>query len=59
MLNIKFKGKTLSTEKWIESDSILQGTKPDGFRIFLKHKENETQFSKWTECIYETVKQIV
>jgi len=57
-MDILFKGKTLLTQKWIESDSILQGKKPGGIRIFLKHRESKDQFSKWTECIIETVEQI-
>jgi hypothetical protein len=54
-MNILFKGKTLLTQKWIESDSILQGNKTGGFRIFLKHRET---FPKWVECDIKTVKQI-
>lgn len=54
-MDILFKGKTLSTKKWVESNSILQGKKQDGIRIFLKCKET---FPKWVECDVETVKQI-
>tara|TARA_R110002167_G_scaffold284737_2_gene489855 strand:+ start:5161 stop:5328 length:168 start_codon:yes stop_codon:yes gene_type:complete len=54
-MNILFKGKTISTKEWVESDSILQGKKTDGIRIFLKHKDT---FPKWVECDVKTVTQI-
>lgn len=53
-MDIKFKGESLSG-KIIESDSILQGKKPNGIRIFLKDRET---FPNWTECKPGTVKQI-
>ena len=53
-MDIKFIGESLSGIK-IESDSILQGKKLNGIRIFLKSKNT---FPKWTECKPETVKQI-
>ena len=54
-MDILFKGKTLSTKKWVESDSILQGRKPGGIRIFLKHADGLT---KWVECEVKSVKQV-
>lgn len=53
-MDIKFKGELLSGEI-VESNSILQGRKLNGIRIFLKVKDT---FPKWKECKPETVKQI-
>ena len=54
-MDLKFTGESLSGVQ-IESDSILQGKKLNGIRIFLKTKD---VFPKWTECKPETVKQIL
>lgn len=54
-MNIKFTGESLSG-KQIESDSILQGKKLNGIRIFLKTRE---VFPKWPEVKPETVKQVL
>jgi hypothetical protein len=53
-MDIRFKGETLSG-KILESDSILQGKKVNGIRIFLKASES---FPKWVECKPETVEQL-
>ncbi len=57
-MDILFKAKTLVTQKWVESDSILQGTRAGKNYVFLKYKESPEQFSKWTECEYKTLKQL-
>ena len=54
-MDILFKGKTLISEEWIESSSILQSKIPKGKRIFLAHKE---KFPRWIECYPKTVIQI-
>lgn len=57
-MDILFRGQSIFSNEWIESDSILQGIRPSGKYVFLKYRESEDQFSKWTQCKYETVKQI-
>ena len=54
-MDILFKGITLVTKEEITSDSILQGKKPKGKRIFLKHRD---KFPQWIECDPLTVIQI-
>ena len=56
-MDIIFKGETLSGEI-LESNSILQGKRPGGIRIFLKKERDKQSMGHWVECKPETVKQI-